>query len=77
MREVSIRDEAIRLGQLLKLANLVSSGADVKSLLASEEVRVNGAIEIRRGRTLHLGDQVVVGETSVTVVRREPFSEAL
>ncbi len=42
VREVPIRDESIRLGQLLKLANFVSSGSDVKYLLASGEISVNG-----------------------------------
>ena len=62
MREVEIRGEMIRLGQLLKLADLIGSGAEVKLLLASEPapVRVNGEPETRRGRQLHPGDVVEV-----------------
>jgi ribosome-associated protein len=51
----------IRLGELLKLAGVVGSGGEVKLLLASEEVRVNGEPESRRGRQLHAGDEVLVG----------------
>lgn len=58
MREIPIRDETIRLGQLLKLAGLVGSGAKVKDLLAEGGVRVNGEREERRGRQLRRGDVV-------------------
>lgn len=58
MREVSISGDSIRLGQLLKLAGSVDSGSDVKDLLATGEVTVNGEVETRRGRQLVRGDQV-------------------
>lgn len=63
MREVEIRGEMIRLGQLLKLAGVLDSGAEVKQLLARETVWVNGEPESRRGRQLHAGDVVRVGES--------------
>ena len=56
--DVPIRDESIRLGQFLKLANLVESGADAKPVIADGQVRVNGEVETRRGRQLVLGDVV-------------------
>lgn len=58
MHEVAIRDDMIRLGQFLKLANLVDSGADAKPVVQSGEVTVNGEVETRRGRQLHRGDVV-------------------
>jgi ribosome-associated protein len=58
MREVSIRNDMIRLGQLLKLADVVEAGSDVKSLLADGVVMVNGEVETRRGRQLVRGDSV-------------------
>jgi ribosome-associated protein len=60
-REVAIRGEMIRLGQLLKLAGTVDSGAEIKTLLSTEPVLVNGEPEIRRGRQLHRGDVIRVG----------------
>ena len=69
MREVTIRDDSIRLGQLLKLANLVGSGADVKGLLTSESIYVNDTLETRRGRQIHPGDLVRCGDESVQVAR--------
>ena len=58
MRDIAIRGDMIRLGQLLKLAGLAGGGGDVKALLA-EGVTVNGEAEDRRGRQLKQGDVVV------------------
>jgi ribosome-associated protein len=62
VRTVRLRpgEDTIRLGQLLKLADLVESGAEVKDVLVSGAVRVNGEPEERRGRQLHRGDVVSV-----------------
>jgi ribosome-associated protein len=65
--EVPIRGDTIRLGQLLKLAGVVDSGSDVKALLAATAVWVNGERESRRGRQLHHGDVVRVGESELRV----------
>ena len=68
MREVPIRGDMIRLGQLLKLAGVVSGGADAKGLIASGQVIVNGEPELRRGRQLHPGDVVRVADADLRVV---------
>ncbi len=59
-RLVAVREASIRLGQLLKLADLVDAGSDAKALLAEGDVRVNGEVETRRGRQLVRGDVVTV-----------------
>ena len=41
-REVAIRGDTIRLGQLLKLAGVVGGGGELKAFLAAETVLVNG-----------------------------------
>ncbi len=66
-REVAIRGEMIRLGQLLKLAGLVGSGAEAKDVLAGGDVTVNGEAETRRGRQLHRGDVVAAAGEKVAV----------
>ena len=68
IREVEVRDDGIRLGQLLKLAGLVDNGSDVKPLLEQELVTVGGRIETRRGRQLKKGDVVAVGGEKVRLV---------
>jgi ribosome-associated protein len=66
-RLVPIRDASIRLGQFLKLADLIDQGADAKPLLAAGEVSVNGEVETRRGRQLVKGDVVTLTGADATV----------
>ncbi|MGI8712494.1 MAG: RNA-binding S4 domain-containing protein [Solirubrobacteraceae bacterium] len=68
MRDVPIRGEMIRLGQLLKLAGMIDSGAEVKTFLATEPVLINGDREARRGRQLHAGDVVALGDQELRLV---------
>jgi ribosome-associated protein len=65
--EIHARDGVIRLGQLLKLADLAGSGGEAKALLETGTVQVNGEPETRRGRQLHPGDVVTVGGDAVRV----------
>ncbi len=55
---ISIREgeEFIRLGQALKKAGIAGSGTDAKLLIQNGEIKVNGAVEERRGRKLYAGD---------------------
>jgi len=67
VRDVPIRGDVIRLGQLLKLAGLVDSGAAAKAALEAGLVTVNGAPERRRGRQLRRGDVVGLEDETVRV----------
>jgi ribosome-associated protein len=58
--DVPIRDEMIRLGQFLKLANLIEHGAEAKIVCPEGLVSVNGEVETRRGRQLVKGDVVAL-----------------
>jgi ribosome-associated protein len=58
----------IRLGQLLKLADLVDSGGEARDLLEHEQVLVNGERETRRGRQLHAGDVVTLTDAVLEIV---------
>lgn len=64
---IQIRDESIRLGQLLKLASLAEDGIHAKQLIEDGLVAVNGNIETRRGAQIRNGDTVTVNGESVTV----------
>jgi ribosome-associated protein len=68
--DVSIREESIRLGQFLKLADFVEAGSDAKELIRAGEVLVNGEPETRRGRQLRAGDVVELHGRSARVARR-------
>ncbi|MFF0541485.1 RNA-binding S4 domain-containing protein [Nocardia thailandica] len=65
--EVPIDDDVIRLGQFLKLANLIDSGSEAKLVIAEGLVRVNDEVELRRGRQLRAGDVVSLAGHSAVV----------
>ncbi|WP_376766495.1 RNA-binding S4 domain-containing protein [Tsukamurella spumae] len=67
--DVAISDETIRLGQFLKLAGLIDSGAEAKGVITDGEVTVNGEVDTRRGRQLAVGDVVEVFGRSARVAR--------
>ncbi|WP_212989348.1 RNA-binding S4 domain-containing protein [Actinoplanes auranticolor] len=67
MRDVAINSDMIRLGQFLKLADLIDTGGEAKILIASGDVTVNGEVDTRRGRQLRPGDVVVVRGRSARV----------
>ncbi|AGL18426.1 RNA-binding S4 domain-containing protein [Actinoplanes sp. N902-109] len=68
MREVPIGSDMIRLGQFLKLADLIDTGGEGKVLIAEGDVTVNGEVDTRRGRQLHPGDIVAVNGREAKVV---------
>jgi len=59
---VKITHPPIRLGQFLKFAGIVENGLEAKSKIQNGEVSVNGKVELRRGRQIGHGDQVVIGK---------------
>jgi ribosome-associated protein len=68
VREVEIRGDTIRLGQLLKVAGVVDSGGEAKTLIADGRVSVNGEVETRRGRQLHAGDVLAAAGQELRLV---------
>ncbi len=56
METIKIKDEYIKLGQALKLAGLVDSGVDAKIEIQEGFVKVNGEVEVQRGKKIHAGD---------------------
>ncbi len=67
MEKIQIKDEFIKLGQLLKLANMVESGAMAKQVIEDGLVKVGGEVEVRRGKKIYPGDVVEFNGESVTV----------
>lgn len=68
--DIEIRDESIRLGQLLKLAGLVDDGATARAVINAGEVTVNGEVDTRRGRQVRQGDVVGLAGQQVRVAAR-------
>ncbi|MCI8939926.1 MAG: RNA-binding S4 domain-containing protein [Dorea sp.] len=59
MEIIKLRDDYIKLGQALKAAGVVESGAEAKEAIADGAVTVNGEVDTRRGRKLYSGDVAV------------------
>ena len=69
MEEIKIRDEFIKLGQLLKLASMVEVGVEAKYVITDGLVKVNGEVDERRGRKVYEGDIVSYDGKEIKVVR--------
>ncbi len=58
MQTIQLRDDYIKLGQALKAAGLAESGVDAKFAIQDGLVKVNGSVELQRGKKLVAGDVV-------------------
>ena len=74
---IPINGDVIRLGQFLKLANMVEDGSRAKEVIAAGQVSVNGEVEVRRGRQLGVGDRIQLGGQIATPVDSEGFEDNL
>lgn len=71
MQKITIKDEFIKLGQALKLANLVDSGVDAKFVVQDGLVKVNGQVDTQRGKKLYDGDIFEYDGNEVQVVAKK------
>jgi ribosome-associated protein len=69
MLEIKLREEYIKLGQALKAVGLVESGVEAKDVIVNGEVKVNGAVEVQRGKKLYDGDVVNFGGEQIKIVK--------
>lgn len=58
MEIIHLRDDYIKLGQALKAAGFVGSGVEAKYAIQDGRVKVNGSVEVQRGKKLTEGDVV-------------------
>lgn len=68
MEIIKIRDNFIKLGQALKLAGLVESGVDAKIEIQEGFVKVNGMVEVQRGKKIRPGDVIEYDGQQVKVI---------
>ncbi len=68
LKYIKVKELPIRLGQFLKLADLVGDGIEAKIRIQSGEFLVNGIVETRRGKKLNKGDTVTLNEAIFKVV---------
>ena len=55
MKKVTLREDFIKLGQALKAAGLVDSGAEAKEVILDGQVKVNGETDMRREKNFMQG----------------------
>lgn len=67
IKEIEIRDEFITLGQLLKIADLVSTGGETKYFLMNETILVNNQEENRRGKKLYKNDLIQIQDITYKI----------
>lgn len=67
MKTIKIDTEFIKLGQLLKMAGLVESGAHAKIMIVNGDIKLNGNVEMQRGKKVFKGDVVEVDGHSYRV----------
>ena len=67
MEIIKLRDDYIKLGQALKAAGLVDSGVEAKFAVQDGLVKVNGKVELQRGKELIDGDIVEYDGKSIRI----------
>lgn len=56
MKKIFIKDDFIKLGQAMKLSGMSETGVDAKYAIEDGKVKVNGEVDLRRGKKLYPGD---------------------
>lgn len=61
-------EEFIPLQALLKVTDLIDSGGEAKAAITSGQVKVDGKVEIQRGKKIRAGQTVSFNGQTVKVV---------
>lgn len=69
MNEIKLREEYIKLGQLLKAAGLVGSGVEAKVVIQDGLVKVDGNVETQRGKKIYDGSIIEYNNEQVKVTK--------
>ena len=66
--EFRLTDDYIELYKLIKVLDLVDSGADAKHIIAEGHVRRNGEVELRKRAKIVAGDIIEIAEVTIKVI---------
>lgn len=70
-RQFQLKDEHVRLCDLLKLAGIVDSGGQGKHMVAAGEVTVDGRPESRKTAKIRAGQTVACHGVNIAVVAKD------
>lgn len=73
MEKISINTEFIKLDQLLKFANAVDGGGMAKNVIQDGLVKVNGQVELQRGKKLRDKDIVEFNNEKYIISKEEKW----
>ncbi|WP_421568967.1 RNA-binding S4 domain-containing protein [Stenotrophomonas sp. PD6] len=66
--EFELDRDYVELKQLLKLADLVTSGGEAKTVIGDRQVLVDGEVETRKACKIRAGQQVQFGDTVINIL---------
>jgi ribosome-associated protein len=66
--EFKLTDDYIELYKLIKVLDLVDSGADAKMLIANGHVKRNGEVELRKRAKILKGETIEIAEVTINVL---------
>ena len=69
MAKIVLREDFIKLDQALKAAKLVGSGVEAKIVILDGKVKVNGQVELQRGKKLYDKDVVSFAGETIEIVK--------
>jgi ribosome-associated protein len=68
MNEIQVDTGIIKLDAFLKWAGIASLGSEAKFYIKNEEIKVNGEIEVQRGKKLVKGDIIEFNNEKYKIV---------
>ncbi|MDA7817592.1 RNA-binding S4 domain-containing protein [Sulfurimonas sp.] len=63
-----LKDEYIELFKLLKVLDLVDSGAEAKQIISEGHVKRNSEIETKKRAKIRSGETIEVAEVTISVI---------
>ena len=73
--EFELDRDYVELKQLLKLADLVTSGGEAKTVIGDGQVLVDGEVELRKACKIRAGQQVEFNDSVIRVLALPPEAE--
>ncbi len=67
----------MKLDQFLKLIGIVQTGGEAKIIIRAGKISVNGIVEVRRGRKLIDGDEIIFANETYIVANSDPLGRKL
>ncbi|MCR5789931.1 MAG: RNA-binding S4 domain-containing protein [Lachnospiraceae bacterium] len=71
MMTIEIRDDFIKLGQLLKLSGFAQSGLEAKIFIHDGRVKLNDEVVFERGKKVVPGDKISFDGNEIRVEKKD------